>query len=313
MKQSVSFYRMDDDKEDDVIAWAKGLGLDGVENLTYGYTPSKTPFTRATVGCHLHFWPTWMDFYTGNTEALHKEFPADDDVKRVFGALTPSGWIEKIKENIKTALAEQPAYLVWHVADCATEEIWTKQFRYSSKEILKAAAGVFHQVESVIPDNVYCLFENIFWPGLTMLHPEEVSYFLKELHSDHVGIMLDTGHLMNLNPNLTSEEEGADFVCETVKNLGEDRHWIKGIHLSCSLSGAFQKTASHVPPKKITPDVIYTRIRSIDQHRPFHSTAAKRIIETVQPLFVTHELFGNDMKDTGRLVKIQQHAAGLDQ
>lgn len=312
MKQSVSFYRMPDDKEEDVLAWTKSLGLNGIENLTYGFTPSPQPFSRVTVGCHLHFWPSWMDFYTGNREGLRKDFPTDDDVKNAFGALNVDRWIKKIKENIETALAEKPAYLVWHVADCSTDEIWTRQFRYSSKEILKATAGIFHQVESIISENVYVLFENIFWPGLTLLHPEEVSYFFHLLHSDHVGIMMDTGHLMNLNPDLKTEEEGVDFICKTVEALGDDRHYIKGMHLSCSLSGEYQHHMAHVPPEHITPGAIYTHIRNIDQHRPFHSTAAKRIISTVHPLYVTHELFGSNFEKTGELVKIQQHAAGLD-
>lgn len=32
--------------------------------------------------------------------------------------------------------------------------------------------------------------------------------------------MLDTGHLMNTNPDLVTEEDGARYVCSVVNRLG---------------------------------------------------------------------------------------------
>lgn len=69
---------------------------------------------------------------------------------------------------------------------------------------------------------------------------------------------------------------------------------IKGIHLSCSISGNYQRTHVGPPPAEITPEIIGYHIISIDQHRPFTTDAAKRIVDTVEPEFLTHELFGPD-------------------
>lgn len=53
--------------------------------------------------------------------------------------------------------------------------------------------------------------------------------------------MLDTGHLMNTNINLTSELEASIFIKDIVNNLGSFASLIKGVHLNCSLSGQYQK------------------------------------------------------------------------
>lgn len=90
-------------------------------------------------------------------------------------------WERRIRNNIRAALAEKPAYLVWHVADCSVEEIWTRQFRYSNQEVLKAAAEVYSAVADEVPSSVLVLFENIFWPGLYTLEPDDVDYFFSRL------------------------------------------------------------------------------------------------------------------------------------
>lgn len=311
MKQSVSWYMMPGDTDEELLAKTRALGLDGIENLVYGTAPGKEPAPQSTVGCHLNFWPTWMDFYLGNTEYVKKEFPTEESLVKTFGAATPEGWLETIRKNIRAALAEKPAYLVWHVADCTNEETWTGKFHYSSREVLRATAGLYKKIRDAIPSDVYFLFENIFWPGLNLMHPEEAEEFFSLVKAPNVGMMLDTGHLMNMNPDLATEEEGVDYICSVVQSLGKVRPLIKGIHLSCSLSGAYQKSAFGRAPERITPLLVGQHVHAIDQHRPFTSPAARRIIETVRPRFVTHELFGSTEAEIIRKVRTQQHAAGL--
>lgn len=63
------------------------------------------------------------------------------------------------------------------------------------------------------------------------------------------------------------------------------------------------------PPAKITPEIIGHHIISIDQHRPFTTDAAKRIVDTVEPEFLTHELFGLDFSIPVDKVTMQRNAA----
>lgn len=294
MKQTVSHYMMPYDREEDIEKTLRKLHLDGIENLIYGTEPALHPTDRITLGCHLAYWPDWMDFYLGKKDFYEKDFPTKQSLMDTFGGITVEDWIEKIRRNIRAALAEKPEYLVWHVAHCSQDEIWTRRFRYSSREVLKAAAEVYSAVADEVPQTVQVLFENIFWPGLYTLEPEDVDYFFSCLPGKNVGILLDTGHLMNTNWGIRTETDGADYVCSIVNRLGSMKDLIKGIHLSCSISGNYQRTHVDPPPAEITPEIIGHHIISIDQHRPFTTDAAKRIVDTVEPEFLTHELFGPD-------------------
>ena len=296
------------DREEDIEKTLRKLHLDGIENLIYGTEPALHPTDRITLGCHLAYWPDWMDFYLGKKDFYEKDFPTKQSLMDTFGGITVEDWIEKIRRNIRAALAEKPAYLVWHVADCSVEEIWTRRFRYSSREVLKAAAEVYSAVADEVPQTVQVLFENIFWPGLYTLEPEDVDYFFSCLPGKNVGIMLDTGHLMNTNWGIRTETDGADYVCSIVNRLGSMKDLIKGIHLSCSISGNYQRTHVGPPPAEITPEIIGHHIISIDQHRPFTTDAAKRIVDTVEPEFLTHELFGPDFSIPVDKVTTQRNA-----
>ena len=308
MKQTVSHYMMPYDREEDIEHTIRQLHLDGIENLIYGTEPASHPTDRITLGCHLAYWSDWMDFYLGKKDFYEKDFPTKQSLMDTFGVTTVEAWIEKIRRNIRAALAEKPEYLVWHVAHCSLDEIWTRRFRYSSREVLKAAAEVYSAVADEVPQTVQVLFENIFWPGLYTLEPEDVDYFFSCLPGKNVGIMLDTGHLMNTNWGIRTETDGADYVCSIVNRLGSMKDLIKGIHLSCSISGNYQRTHVGPPPAEITPEIIGHHIISIDQHRPFTTDAAKRIVDTVEPEFLIHELFGPDFSIPVDKVTTQRNA-----
>lgn len=241
MKQSISHYMMPGDREEDIEKIIKRLHVEGIENLVYGTEPAKKPADRITLGCHLAYWPDWMDFYLGKHELYQKDFPTEKSLINTFGGTTVDAWMNRIRNNIRAALAEHPAYLVWHVSHCSLDEIWTRRFRYTDRDVLKASAEIYKAVAHEIPSTVEVLFENIFWPGLYTLKPKEVDYFFSLLPGSNTGIMLDTGHLMNTNPDLETEADGARYVCNVVNQLGSLRSLIRGIHLSCSLSGAYQK------------------------------------------------------------------------
>lgn len=309
MKQSVSHYMLPKDREEDIKKIITDLHLDGIENLVYGEEPAKHPVPSLTVGCHLAYWPDWMNFYLGRSNLYKEDFPTEKSLVDYFGGTTVDDWERRIRNNIRAALAEKPAYLVWHVADCTIEETWTRHFHYINKEVLKAAAEVYSAVADVVPPSVYVLFENIFWPGLYKLEPEDVDYFFSRLPGKNVGIMLDTGHLMNTNWDIRTEADGADYVCGVVNRLGSMKNLIRGIHMSCSISGDYQRAHLGPPPAKVTPEIVGHHIISIDQHRPFTTDAAKRIVDTVEPEFLTHELFGPDFSIPVDKVTMQRNAA----
>lgn len=282
------------------------LGVDGVEQLIYQVEPAKYSYKDLTVGVHLNYWPYWMDFWTKNVKRLRQQFPGVRERTEYFKqAMSTDEWLAVIRRNINVALAENPQYLVWHVGEATNYDAFTWDFHYKDKEVLGAAADVFNSVADEIPQHVTVLFENLWWPGLRLTNVRNVKYFFDHIKRENVGIMLDTGHLMNTNPNLRSEAEGADYICRTVGKLGALADLIKGVHLNCSLSGAYQRSFKRELPKNLTRKQIWEHINAIDQHKPFTTQAAKQILDCVQPDFVNHELYYESLPEMQEKVALQ--------
>ncbi|HIU63583.1 MAG TPA: TIM barrel protein, partial [Candidatus Avacidaminococcus intestinavium] len=185
-------------KQEVIQQFLQKTGIDGLELFLYCNKPLIHSYRETTVGVHLKYWPYWVEFWNGNTENLLHTLGTPEKIQEFyFGARNKDEWIVAIKENIKRALQEEPEYLVWHVSDSDNEEAFTYQFKHSDQEVIQATIEVFNQVSSVIPKTVTVLFENLWWPGMTLLNKELTANFFAELNCDNVGIMLDTGHLMN--------------------------------------------------------------------------------------------------------------------
>ena len=282
------------------------LGLDGIEQFVYSLDKPAKSYQDITIGTHLSYWPYWLDFWLGNQERLQQLFANQQELQKYFfGAKNKEEWLEIIRKNILAAATEKPEYMVWHVSESTVEEIFTYKFRYDSYQVLEYAAEVFNQVAAAVPSTTTVLFENLWWPGLNLLDPKQIEYFFSRIASKNVGIMLDTGHLLNTNPNLHTEAEGADYICRMVERLGEGAELIKGLHLSCSLSGSYQCSFPREVPTPCDYHTIWQHLINIDQHQPFTTAASRQIIDFVQPDYVLNELGHKNLRELYEKVKIQ--------
>lgn len=50
------------------------LGLDGIESLVYGTKSRDLPGKESTIGCHLNYWPDWMNFWLGKGNSSRRNF-----------------------------------------------------------------------------------------------------------------------------------------------------------------------------------------------------------------------------------------------
>lgn len=293
----------------DLHQMVQQMGVDGIEQFIYTLEPGTNKYKDITVGVHLNYWPYWMDFWLKKAKRLKQQFRNIRERNKYFrDAMSCEEWLSVIRRNIGAALSQNPEYLVWHVAEANNEEAFTYQFNYSDREVLTAAADVFNSVCDEIPAHVPVFFENLWWPGLRLTDVRNVKYFFERLHSRNVGIMLDTGHLMNTNLRIKNEAEGADYVCKVYEKLGECRDLVRGVHLSCSLSGSYQRNLSHQVPEELTMEVVWKHISNIDQHQPFQTEAAKRILDTIQPEYVVHEVGYESMQHLLQQLPIQLKA-----
>ena len=286
--------------------FTKEFQMDGIEQFIYTMERPGKSYKDLTTGVHLNYWPYWMDFWLKKAKRLKQQFRNVIERNQYFrDAFSRDEWLSVIRRNIGAALTEAPEYMVWHISEANNEEVFTWQFNYSDREVLIASADVFNSIADEIPENVTVLFENLWWPGLRLTDPRNVKFFFEKIERKNVGIMLDTGHLMNTNPRLKNEAEAADYVCRVVDKLGPCAELIKGVHLSCSISGHYQRTFNRCVPAQVDNALSWKHIASIDQHKPFETAAARQILECVKPEYVVHEFSYENMDDLRKKLTIQ--------
>ncbi|MDO4177953.1 MAG: TIM barrel protein [Phascolarctobacterium sp.] len=280
--------------------------MDGLELYVYGTEGYPTDYSKQAVGTHLKFWPYWLDFWRGDKAALLHNFGSEQDVlDYYYGARDNGEWLAVMRKNVEASLLVKPKYFVWHVAHCDFDEIFTWNFKYTDAEVIDATIEIVNAIADSIPDDVTVLFENLWWPGLKLTDPSMVDRLFSGIKKNNVGIMLDTGHLMNTNINLTNEAEGVDYICSVAKQLGMYKNYIKGMHLSCSLSGAYLKAKSWDGKVEKTPAFMMHHITQIDQHKNFKEEGLGRLIACLEPEYVVHELFYDTMVELAGYLKVQ--------
>lgn len=289
----------------------KEVGVDGLEMFVYDKVENLEGFKAFTIGVHLKYWPYWLAFWKDDKIRLAEEFENFNKQVKYYNAQNKEAWLKNIRINILEALKLNPKYLVWHVSECNEKEIYTFNFKYTDAEVIEATIEVINEVSDVIPEDVCILFENLWWPGLRMTNIEQPKLMFgsnSKLKHKNVGVMLDLGHFASTNHNLKTEEDIVRYFTDTYKALGDYGKFIKGFHLSSSLSGKYIKSLNKIQPKALDMKKIFSHISKIDQHRPFTNKLLKSIIELAKPEYVVHELFYDDIDDLKKKVLLQRNS-----
>lgn len=280
--------------------------LDGIEMMFSADLNRQIYKPENIRGAHLRFWPSWLDFWRGDQAELVRQFGSVKNITACYGALTREAWLELYRKNIQMAVAAGVQYLVFHVGNVRTDELFSWHFSATDREVIEATIEVVNELSAAIPEDTVLLFENLWWPGLTLQDAKLVALLLEKVKHNNSGIMLDTGHLMNTNQNLTTETEGIHYILKVLDRLGSWQKAIRGIHLHQSLSGEYVKQSRGQVPINYTMTDIMTHVLKIDQHQPFTCPAAREIIEQVQPDFLVHEFMQVSLADWSQKVQLQQ-------
>jgi len=113
----------------------------------------------------------------------------------------------------------------------------------------------------------------------------------------------------NVNCTNIRDEEHIKFWPK--HELGELGKRVYGIHLHQSLSGAYTREMMrrHVGWKtSLDWQAAMDYVMHVDQHQPFHTDAARRIVETVQPMYLVNEFQHRSRDDLVSKLHIQQRA-----
>lgn len=283
--------------------------LHGIEMMFNGEWNQQVHKKEWIHGVHLSYWPCWLEFWQGDEQKLWQEFGSKEKVAAYYGGLTRQEWLNGYRKDIATARQAEAKYIVFHVSHARPSELFHCNFSSSSRDVIEASIDVINELTREIPDHITLLFENLWWPGLTLRDQSLTRRLLENVNHPNVGIMLDTGHLMNTNPSLLTEKEGIDYIMKTLVELGSCAKYIKGIHLHRSLSGQYiKRTKKNSPQGPYSGMDIMNHVMKIDEHLPFCIPDVRRIIDFIQPDYLVHEFFYDSMNDWAHKITQQQQA-----
>lgn len=298
---------------DAVSSKVKELGLDGLEVIADPDNLADDIPLSLVAGYHMQFYPDWVDFYRENKAALIRKFGSLEFAADFYRCKTPQNLIQVFRNDLALGVRLGTPYMVFHVSDVSLEEGYTYQWEHTDYEVLDAALEVINETLRGVEPTFDFLVENQWWPGFTFTEPEKTEYLLSHIDYPRVGIMLDTGHLMNTNWHIRSQWEGIRYILDMIEKHGELSKRIYGMHFHQSVSGAYcRKTVGKLPedfPLNYYDEFSrnYAVILQIDRHRPWTDEECVRIVERVQPLYLTHELSGNVYRGRASAIRSQMN------
>ena len=295
---------------DAVSSKVKELGLDGLEVIADPDNLADDIPASLVAGYHMQFYPDWVDFYRENKAALIRKFGSLEFAADFYRCKTPQDLIQVFSNDLALGVRLGTPYMVFHVSDVSLEEGYTYQWEHTDYEVLDAALEVINEILRGVEPTFDFLVENQWWPGLTFTEPEKTEYLLSRIDYPKVGIMLDTGHLMNTDWKIQSQWEGIKYILKMIDKHGELSKRIYGLHFHQSVSGAYcRKTVGKLPedfPLNYYDEFSrnYAHILQIDRHRPWTEEECVMILGRVQPKYLTHEISGSVYR--GRECAIQK-------
>lgn len=294
----------------------RALGLDGVEGIWAGEDfPPGLP-REIVIGYHLTFFTDWLDLYREDRAALERKFGGMENVRRFYGGTDRDTLLALYREDLERAAALGPEYVVFHVSDVSVEEGYTYRWLHSHEEVVGAAVEMINSLLDGRDWPFVFLMENQWWPGFTFTDPRQTGRLLDGVHYGRKGILLDTGHLMNTNPRLRTQAEGAAYIQAMLDKHGGLARQIRGVHLHQSLSGAYVEANTGFLPPGLPRDPVaryaasYGHILRIDRHEPWTDPAIVPVLERIGPQYVTHELAAGDRKRRAELAGGQRRLLG---
>ena len=274
----------------------RALGLDGIEAIVDPDDLAQDFPADLAAGYHMVFYPDWVDFWRQDEEKLLRKFGSWEMIDKIYRGTKPEDLLKQFQWDLAYGQNLHTPYMVFHVSDVSLEEGYTYRWLHTNREVLDAAIEFINVLLKDAEPTFDFLVENQWWPGFTFTDPAETEYLLSRIDYPRVGIMLDTGHLMNANTAVRNQAEGVDWIISNINNHGELASRIRGLHFHQSVSGAYVRTHKGKLPTLFNNDyfhdfgVSYPHIQSIDRHLPWTDPECVRILDAVEPQYLTHEL-----------------------
>lgn len=281
-------------------------GYDGVEIQVIDDPADGLIDPAIVTGLHMACIPCWYALWTGDEQALAGEFGDLQTAEAYYGGLGRDALLNRFRRDLRYAERFGAEYLVFHVAESRVIESFTETYLHTDEEICEACADILNTLFDGKTDGPLLLLENLWQPGLNLRRPEITHAMLQAVRYPNKGVMLDTGHLMNTNTSLRSQEEAVRYihtVLDAHERAGVDLcKAARGIHLNASLSGEYAQKTQAAPPAlrgsyQERAGEMFRHVFQRDQHRPFTAPGVQGLVERVAPDYLTTELISTGPDD----------------
>jgi hypothetical protein len=126
--------------------------------------------------------------------------------------------------------------------------------------------------------------------------------------------MLDTGHLMHTNNDLSTQEEAVKYIHAALDAHGELCRYIKGVHLQQSLTGEYVRRLIKSPAPLFEGTYyermgqMYPYINGMDTHLPFTAKGVRGLVERISPDYLTYEFITRGREEQEEFISRQNAA-----
>ncbi len=288
-------------------------GFDGIELMVCGPDERNILQPSFVTGLHMSLFGSWLDLWNGDRKALLREFDTEENIRSCYGGTDSMALIRRFQEDLDHAKAYGAEYVVFHVSDCSTEEVFTRKFRHSDREVIRGACEILNLLFENRTAGPTLLLENLWYPGLDFTKPEMTALLLEGIHYPNKGIMLDTGHLLHTEPSIRTQQEGLAYIHHELDAHGELAQWVRGVHLNQSLTGQYMKQVESCPPilKKTYEERQWQLLEYViraDTHKPYTCSSVGDLIRRIDPEYLVFELITRNRAEHAQALWVQQRS-----
>lgn len=281
----------------------------------YEYPEDKIPSSIIT-GIHLRFFVIIDQIWRGDREGLLKIFDNEESITHFYGGTDRNVIIDTYRRQLDLAERLGCEYVVFHPVHAELEYIYNWEFPWTWQYTVDLAADIMNEIISASGFRGRILFENLWWPGNFRLDgPEEIERLLDRVEYADCGIVFDTGHCMNKNQSIGTEQEGIAYILETIRRLGALAAEIKAVHLTRSMSADYVHAAKMIAePYRDTTNfwerlaVAWDHVQKIDHHDPFEHPEIVKLFDLIDPEHVVFEFSYKHLAEWRSKIRRQKRA-----
>lgn len=299
---------------DDLLSLMQGF--DGVELMQFEDDIRNIIPKERVTGLHMGYFPYWLDFWKNDLEAVRREFDSPETAYQIYGGQDKNAILNRYRRDLEYAHYWGAEYVVFHVSDATIEESFKLKYRHTDEEVIDGTIELLNELFAEEDGSIALLVENLWQPGLSFTRPEITRRLMDGVRYPNKGIMLDTGHLLHMNLDLRTQEEGLEYIYTLLDAHGDLCRYIRGVHLNQSLTGEYCRQTMQNPPDLSGSYAdrygkMFWHAFAVDKHLPFTCEGVDQLIERIAPEYLTFEFITSDSAQHRKYLNAQRKALRL--